>query len=326
MFFEPVVYEHAAALLGKSPWDVSRDAFLILNAHLEAYSRYKHSPVVIGIDIYNLEPEAYGATVERPDGNGIPAISRPALGSLNDILSLPHFDPTGMTGQGRVRDVINAAAEFKTLLPDIDVRVPVSGPFSIAGNLVGFENLLIESITDPGLLTSALDHLVHGQIQFAEEIHKRNLGISLFESGASPPMVSPGLFRTAILPPLARLVSGIANLTGQGVPCIMGGDTTPILDLILETGTSYVICSAETDQREFMEIIRDRTDVTVRVNMTPAIIANGEWDAIRYEVDRILDLIDGRENACIGTGPLPYETNPDTVLRIRSYLEQRNLI
>ena len=61
MKFIPAVYEHAAKVIGKTPWEVSRNKALIIEAHRAAFAMYSHTPVVVGIDIYNLEPEAYGA-------------------------------------------------------------------------------------------------------------------------------------------------------------------------------------------------------------------------------------------------------------------------
>ncbi len=61
------VYEHAAALIGKTPVQVCRDAELLFQAHAEAFRVYDHAPVVVGIDIYNLEAEAYGATRDEPE-------------------------------------------------------------------------------------------------------------------------------------------------------------------------------------------------------------------------------------------------------------------
>ena len=72
MDISPSVYEHAAMLIGRTPWEVSRDGDLIFEAHAAAYRRYRQTPVMPGIDIYNLEAEAYGAAVARPGGNGIP--------------------------------------------------------------------------------------------------------------------------------------------------------------------------------------------------------------------------------------------------------------
>ena len=47
--FTPSVYEHAAALIGETPWRVSRDPECLFRAHAEAFRRYRHSPVVVGI-------------------------------------------------------------------------------------------------------------------------------------------------------------------------------------------------------------------------------------------------------------------------------------
>jgi len=63
MDISPSVYEHAAFLIGRTPWEVSRDAELIFEAHAAAYRTYRQTPVMPGIDIYNLEPEAYGGVV-----------------------------------------------------------------------------------------------------------------------------------------------------------------------------------------------------------------------------------------------------------------------
>ena len=44
------------------------------SAHRGAYLEYRHQPIAVGIDIYNLEAEAYGAKVELVEGDAIPAI------------------------------------------------------------------------------------------------------------------------------------------------------------------------------------------------------------------------------------------------------------
>ena len=49
--FYPSVYEHAAGLIGKNPWEVSRNGQLLSKAHIEAFHLYRHRPVVVGIDI-----------------------------------------------------------------------------------------------------------------------------------------------------------------------------------------------------------------------------------------------------------------------------------
>jgi uroporphyrinogen decarboxylase len=198
--------------------------------------------------------------------------------------------------------------------------VPVSGPFSIASNLVGFENLLLGAATEPESVAAALMHLVAGQVAFAEEIQSQGVDAAFFESAACPPLLSPAMFRRIELPALKAILGRMAAVLGHPVPCIIGGDTTPILDAMLETGTGYVVAPCETDQAAFLKKIWDRTDIRVRVNTDVEVIARGSWEQIRAEADRIVALVRGRPNVCLGTGALPYETRPENVLRLRDYV------
>ena len=317
MELSPSVYEHAAALIGRTPWEASRDAELLFAAHAEAYRVYRHTPIMPGIDIYNLEAEAYGATVENPRGLGIPAIKRPIFRSATDLLGLGPLDPRR---DGRVPMAIEVAARLARRFPETQVRVPVSGPFSIASNLVGFENLLIDVATRPDDVARALQHLVAGQVAFAEEIRRQGVDVAFFESAACPPLLSPAMFRRVELPALRAILVGMAEVLGHPVPCIIGGDTTPILDAMLETGTGYVVAPYETNQEAFLKKVWDRTEVRVRVNGSAEIISRGPWERIRADADRILRLVRGRPNVCMGTGALPYETPPENVLRLRDYV------
>jgi len=312
--FSPSVYEHAARVIGKSPWEVSRDVGLLSEGNIAAFRLYNHRPVVVGIDIYNLEAEAYGATVEKPTGNGIPAISRHPLASARDLLNLEPLNPETA---GRIPMAIDAACRVAQACPEADVRVPLAGPFSVAANLVGFENLLCEIQTAPDLVVRALHHLVTGQVEFCKEVVRHGLDIAFFESAAAPPLLSPAQFRQIELPALKEIMERTGAVVGHPVPCIIGGDTVAILDAMLETGTGYVCCPAETDQRKFMEKMQARPDVMVRINMDPRGITAGNRTGVQKEVDRVLALADNRPKVCIGTGCLPFEADPEMVLYAR---------
>lgn len=320
--FAPSVYEHAARVIGKSPWDVSRSCDLLSQGHIEAFRLYNHCPVVVGIDIYNLEAEAYGARVEKPAGNGIPAISTHAYRTVEDLLSLEPFDPRTA---GRVPMVIEAAKRVANKCPQTDVRIPLSGPFSLAANLVGFESLLCEIQTAPDMVAEALRHLVAGQVEFCEEVVRNGLDIAFFESAATPPLMSPENFRDIELGALEKIMAETSAVVGHPVPCIMGGDTLPILDYILQTGTGYVCCPAKTNQQKFMEKMRAHLDVMVRINMDPGPITAKNFGDVEKEVDRVLALAENRRNVCIGTGCLPFEAEPEVVLKTKEYILSRNV-
>ncbi len=166
--------------------------------------------------------------------------------SARRLVELAPFDPAR---EGRIAMVIDVAARLASRFPQADVRVPLSGPFSIASSLVGCEQLLCEVAEAPAAVAAGLMHLVRGQVGFCRAIRARGLDIAFFESSAAPPLLSPAMFRRVELPALKETLRQTAAVVGHPVPCVMGGDTEPILDQLLETGTGYVVCPAETDQQ-----------------------------------------------------------------------------
>ena len=318
--FTPAVYEHAAALIGKTPLQVSRDSDLLFRAHAEAFRLYGHAPVVVGIDIYNLEAEAYGAVVDTPDGNGIPAIGAHALPGTAEIGRLKPLNPKR---DGRIPMVIETGKRLASAFPEADVRIPLSGPFSLASNLVGFDKLLCDILDAPASVEEALSYLARGQIAFCREVIAEGLDIAFFESGATPPLISPEMFAQIELPTLKLIINETSSIAGHPIPCIIGGNTAPILDSMLETGTGYVICPFETDQELFMRKMQAYPEIMVRINMDPSGLVSGALTSVYRELDRVLTLAEHRDKVCIGTGALPFEADPNMVLKAKAFVQQR---
>ena len=320
MDFAPSVYEHAAALIGETPFQVSRNADLLFRAHAEAFRLYRHAPVVVGIDIYNLETEAYGASVGTPEGNGIPAICAHACSETAQIRRLNPLNPKK---DGRIPMVIETGKRLAGAFPEADVRIPLSGPFSLASNLVGFDRLLCDMLDTPASVKETLLYLAQGQIAFCREVVDQGLDIAFFESGATPPLISPEMFAQIELPALKSIINETSSIAGRPVPCIIGGNTAPILDSILDTGTGYVICPCETDQELFMEKMQAYPEVMVRINTAPSGFASGDLASVYRELDRVLTLAAHRDKVCIGTGALPFETDPNIVLKAKAFIQDR---
>ena len=124
MQFSPSIYEHAAALIGKTPRAVSRSADLLFQAHAKAFHLYNHDPVVVGIDIYNVEAEAYGAAVSIPESNDIPAISGHACPDAAAIRKLKPLNPNKIILFGSY-----ATGNAETNKSDLDLVVVTNDNF-----------------------------------------------------------------------------------------------------------------------------------------------------------------------------------------------------
>lgn len=315
--FAPAVYEHAAFLIGKTPGEVYRNPDAIFAGHKKAFETYRHRPIVVGIDIYNLEAEAYGAPISDPGGTAIPAIVEPIVHSLDEALALPPYDPHR---DGRIAMMISVGRRLRDALPEAEVRIPVSGPFSIAVNLRGFSGLLEDVAVEPERVKAWLHQLARNQGAFCRAIAAAGLDVAFFESAATPPFLSPRQFQEIELPPLIEILTIAAENVGHPVPCIIGGNTEPILESILSTGTGYVICPAETNQPKFMARSASHPHVSVRINMKSVTVVRGVPEEMQLEIEAILDMASRRPNCLLGTGALPYETPPEHVHWIREYV------
>ncbi len=74
-----------------------------------------------------------------------------------------------------------------------------------------------------------------------------------------------------------------------------------------------------------MDKMRAHPDVMVRINMDPGPMTPKNFEAVKKEVDRVLELANNRERVCIGTGCLPFETDPEIVLKTKEYILSKNI-
>jgi uroporphyrinogen decarboxylase len=216
---------------------------------------------------------------------------------------------------------IAVARRLKREFPQADVRVPVAGPFSIAFNLRGITSLCEDVALRPGATAKMLMRLAENQAVLCRAVAAAGLDVAFFESAAAPPILSPRQFRELELPALKRILQVAAECVGHSVPCIMGGNTFPILDELLSTGTSFLVCNVETNQAAFVERVwQTHPHVKIRVNLDPGIVACREPERIYRAIDRLLEIVGGRSNCVMGTGALPYETPPGNIRLIREYI------
>jgi uroporphyrinogen decarboxylase len=319
MEFCPGIYEHAAAMIGRHPGDVSRSRELLAAAHGEAWRRYGQRLVVVGIDVYNIEAEALGAVVGEPLDNSVPAIVAHPLPHVRDLAGLPGFDPDA----GRIPLVLEAAKDLVSVCEGAEVRVPVCGPLALANGLLGMENLLVGLMEDPERAVEVLSGLMAHQTGYLEAIRDAGVHPLFFESGVTPPLLSVPMFEEIEAPLLRRIFDAAAAIFGQRPPCIIGGDAAPMARTLLQTGPGYVIAPSETDQAAFLTAATAHPEIHVRVNMPATRLASAAWTELESDALRALALARTRGNTSVGCGVVPFETDPARLVRLRDFIQQQ---
>ncbi len=317
VYFSPGIYEHAASLIGESPWTVSRDAGLLCHAQSSAWKLYQHPILVAGIDVYNVEPEAFGAELDRPSGEGVPSIISHPVDTVESLLQL---EAPNLSTAGRMPMILDAAQRLAATCKTAEVFVPVCGPLAFANGLVGMDEVLCTMMEAPSTVREALRHLSRIQSFYVRAIFEAGARPLIFESGASPPLLPPNFFSEIEAPALACLFSYCQETGGTAPACILGGDVLPILPDLLALRPGFLICPSETDQAAFVEVAAASTRTAVRVNMPVSSLFENDWTKTLQAADRAFALASRLAKGSVGTGVVPFNTSPDALLRLRDHV------
>ncbi|MCX6145472.1 MAG: hypothetical protein NTZ35_19870 [Ignavibacteriales bacterium] len=321
--FLPAIYEHKAWFVGETPSKVCQDSQLFTTALLAEYERVHPDALTIGIDVYNVEAEAIGCKVIYYEGNdtSVPAIAPEGVvfrGS-KEVASLKMPDPRK---DGRMPLNLEVAGNImKVLGKEVPIRAALSGPLSLAAHLAGLENLFMLMFTQPDLARELLGFACEVIKRYGQAFIELGCGVVLFDSQASPDLLSPLLYREFVLPRTRALIEHFHQQGVRNVPLIIGGNTTKMLDEYLETGANNVLCDKKADVKEFLHKC-SAARRAFRRNMDSTDFATiSSEDVYRRTVDCLKES-NGYPGFILGTIILPYGTPLSALAAIRSALQE----
>ncbi|HEY5553106.1 MAG TPA: uroporphyrinogen decarboxylase family protein, partial [Opitutaceae bacterium] len=316
--FLPAIYEHKAAFIGSTPSAISRDGDLLTRAMLAEYKAIGPDALVVGVDVYNLEAEAVGCRVTYYEGDdtSIPGIS-PGNHTIkvgDDLSAAPLPNPLT---DGRMPVNLTATRNVRrTLGDDFWLRGALSGPFSLAISLVGAEALFLACLDDPDWVRRVLDYSGNIIKEFAKGYIDAGAGLILFDSQASPLLLSPAMYEEFVLPVTAELVRWANEQGVRDMPLIIGGDTTPIAELLVQTGANNLLCDFTADFDAWADVCRQHGR-SFRRNISPHLIQKGPPEKIHEvavaELKRGIDL----PGFIMGTAVIPFGTPTENLLAIK---------
>ena len=319
--WEPAVYEHKAALIERTPAEVASSATLLSEAVLKEHDVYRADFLTVGLDVYNIEAEACGAGIQLPEEGGCPEIAEPLwdLAMLPDRLELPLIPE-----EGRFSLVLEAGREVTRRLGDrVCVRVATSGPFSIASKLVGTEPLILGLAMDDPAAPRLLDFTTRLAKAWHGMLRQEQLEVIVFDSAAAPPMLSPALYRSVVMPRHRSLLSHLAATGQKDIALVIGGDTTVLAPDLERTGATTLLCDFVCDADDFSRALERPAQTTIRRNINPALLETAVDAHARKTLARsfVQDLL-RFPNPVAGTGILPYGFSPGCFHAFREAVEE----
>ena len=303
--WEPAIYEHKAALIGKSPAEVANSAELLTQAVLKEYEVYQADYITVGIDVYNIEAEALGAKLTLPGVNECPDLA----GMLYDLNNLPeHLLLPDIPSAGRFSLLIEAGKNVNEAIGSkTKVRVAASGPVTMAAKLAGIEDLIMSLCMQDGNAMRLLEFTTRIAEEWCLCLRSSGLDVIIFDSMVAPPMFSPDMYAEFALP-LHRSLMGMLEKSGQlERELVIGGNTAPIAALLPQTGANILLCDYATDAAEFKSDLGDDSNLKVRRNINPALLGVNDIGELSKKFISDLSIF---SNPIAGTGILPFDFNP----------------
>jgi len=233
----------------------------------------------------SYEAEALGCKVFLGTKNSTPMVkSHPYRDNPDADLVLPK--PSEIPKLARNGVILEAAKMMKAGAGELPTIVGVTGPFTIAGHLVGTENLLLWVVTEP--------EKVHKFVKFAAAYEKEwlkiidKLGVDLIqmsEPSASWDMLSEEMFREFALPYVKEAFSGMENTKKVLHIC---GNMTEELDNMVATGADGLSIEEKSDPYRSVKVVNHRAALIGNVGVVRPLL-QGTPEQVREAALRSVD-------------------------------------
>ncbi len=169
-----------------------------------------------------VEAEAMGCKVDLGGEDRTPQITETPFRSGSDIKV-----PSDFLSRGRIPVVLEAVEKLKEKYEDnLPIIVGITGPFTLAGHLLGVENLVRYMKVRPGEIEIAIDNSLDACMEYAEAISEVGPDIiCVAEPTAAPELIDPLQFKSIVKP----ILEDLANVIKTKKVLHICGSTQPII-------------------------------------------------------------------------------------------------
>lgn len=262
-------------LIGGGAWMVHRagetfsslkeDPHKIAEVFVRAYREVGHDLLWTGSNFINYPIHFLGCPIEDGTSDG-PVLRGSVIRSLDEVHAL---DPERVLSNPVMQGIIKSQHLVADIVGKEALVMPTQwAPFTFAARVYGMENTIMATLENPDGLLELVRFSTEIIWSILEPIleHDDILGANLSDPVASGDLISPDTFRAFSAPFLKELASRIREM-GKYPMIHICGDTTPILEDIVDIGPSCFSLEAKVDLKHAKEVLGGK--VCVAGNVAP---------------------------------------------------------
>jgi len=315
--FCPAIYDYKVNFANSEAHLFGQDKDELIKAVKNEMNALSSEVITCGYDIYNVEAEALGSNIIRDRENIFPEVSQPLIHQLGDINQLPILDEL----KGRMPMFIEVTETLRDQFKEeVYVRGAVSGPFSLAGRIYDKEKLILDSILNPDKVIELLKYCTEVIITYLKGFLDKKLDVVIFDSLASPPLISPEIYRDLIFPFHKYIFDFMLDRGVEIRPLIMGGNTLSILEFLCKTGANQLLLDYNIPLADVKTVL-NKYNLAFRVNIDPDLVSRNNQEQIANHLRQIVDVVGHKPNLLIGTGILMRNVPLRNIQFIRNFID-----
>ena len=230
------------------------------------------------------EAEAFGCEVDLGDMDNTPTLRTHA--PFDDVEDLEV--PDDFASQGRLPIILESIEILKNERPELPVIVGMAGPFTLAGHLLGVEDLVKMLKTDSFVVEDVVEIASDAQIELVEAFNDVGVDvICVADPTSSPELLNPDDFFDFAQPALEDLAG---EMDAQSIIHICG-NSLPIMEGMLTSGFSGASFEEAVNIAEAKEVKDAEGSNTVLVGniSTSQTLFSKSTDEVKAEVTGALD-------------------------------------
>jgi len=319
--FVPAVYEHKAWFIGRTPSEVCRDESLLVESVLAEYEALRADAIVVGMDVYNIEAEACGCGVTYfdPPDTSIPALT-PGAEAIPDGVTVREVKVPDPLSAGRMPIMVDATERVRRLIgSEVEVMGAMSGPFSLAASLMGPTDLFLAMAGEPDRAREVIAFAAEVVVAYGRSFAAKGITAALFDSQASPQVISPRSYREFVLEPTRGVIHDLLRAGMRYVPLVIGGNTDPIVDAYADTGGNYLLCDGGASVGRFLPVCQAARRA-FRRNIPSEFLVSSSVDEIRRRAREDVASARGYPGFIMGTGVVPYGIPTEKIVAVAQEL------
>jgi len=228
-----------------------------------------------------VEAEVLGCRVDLGKQDRTPMVKSHAV----DENSIPEELPVGALYKGRIPAVVEAVKIAKQKYgKDMPIIAGTTGPFTIAGHMVGTENLLLWIVTNPEAVVKAVKVATKLEAGYIDMLSKAGADVIVMsDPSASTDMLSGEMFDEFAKP----FIKESFAKAGSAKTCLhICGDTTILLDHMIGTGVDALSIEEKVVPEKAVEIVNNRAALVGNIGVVKPLL-QGTPDDVRLETTRV---------------------------------------